>query len=110
MKNNMRKIIIILSILITGIIFCSYSKNNNITVDGFINVYGNEPFTYIGIKTENNKEYALNASDDVLKELRASQGKKIEIIGLLIPKDKDSYEMNMLKDGRIEVTEWSIVE
>lgn len=110
MKNNIRKFIILFSILLTGIILCSYSKNNIVKVKGYIRVYGNEPFTYIGIKTENNKEYALTASDDVLKELRSSQGKQIEIIGLLIPKDKDSFELNMLKDGRIEVTEWSIVE
>ena len=61
---------------------------------------------------EQDKKYqeALEKCDDVLKELRASQGKEIEIIGLLIPKDKDSFETNMLKDGRIEVTEWSVLK
>ncbi len=110
MKNNIRKFIILFSILLTGIILCSYSKNNIVKVKGYIRVYGNEPFTFIGLKTDNNKEYSLTAPDEVLKELRASQGKKIEIIGLLIQKDEENFELNMLKDGRIEITEWKFVE
>ena len=51
-------IITVVAILLCSVIFCSYSKNNNKTVRGFVHVYGNEPFTYIGIETDDNKQYA----------------------------------------------------
>ncbi len=102
-KTN--RIFLTLLVLICSILFCSYSKNKYIKVTGYIHVYGNEPFTYIGIKTTDNKEYAISANEEETSMLRKTQGIKIEITGIIISK-KETREFNMLKDGRIEVAEW----
>ena len=101
--------LIILSVLLCSLIFCSYSKNKYIKVTGYIHVYGNEPFTYIGIKTTDNKEYAISANEEETSMLRKTQGIKIEITGIIISK-KETREFNMLKDGRIEVAEWKEIK
>lgn len=110
----MKKIIKVF-LLLSGVFFsifslCSFQKNSIITVKGIIRVYGNEPFTFIGIKTENNKEYTVLAAADVEKELRGTQGKKIEITGILTRPQKDKMELEMLKNGKIELTEWKFIE
>ncbi len=91
-------------------LFCSYSKNNNQTIKGYIHVYGNEPFTYIGIKTIDEKEYKIEAEVQVIAELRASQGNMIQITGIIINPETESLEFGMLKDGKIIVTEWKYVK
>ena len=108
MKKNIRKLTIILAITLCGLLFTSFSKNNITTVKGYIHVYGNEPFTYIGIKTEDNKEYAIDADKETTDQLRASQGKQIEITGRIIKSENN--EAGMLKDGKIEVIEWKVCE
>ncbi len=110
MKRSLKKIIYMLSILCISMILCSYSKNNQKSVKGYIHVYGNEPFTYIGIKTADNKEYSIVAEEKTYKELKASQGNEVELSGIFIPPEKDRLEPGMLKDGKIEVTEWKYVK
>lgn len=110
MKKRINKIIFIFSILSISMILCSYSKNNQKTIKGYIRVYGNEPFTYIGIKTAENKEYSIAADDKVYKELKKTQGKEIQISGIIIYPEKDALEPGMLKDGKIEVIEWKYVK
>ena len=61
-------------------------------------------------KTENNKEYTVLAAADVEKELRITQGKKIQITGIITRPQKDKMELEMLKDGKIELTEWKFIE
>ena len=108
MKKNIRKISIILAIAFYGLLFSSFSRNNIKSVKGYIHVYGNDPFTYIGIKTEDKKEYAIDADKETTDQLRASQGKKIEITGRIIKSEKN--EPGMLKEGKIEVIEWKVCE
>ena len=110
MKKRINKIIFIFSILSISMILCSYSKNNQKTVKGYIRVYGNEPFTYIGIKTKENKEYSIAAEEKIYKELKSTQGKEVELSGIIILPEKDGLEPGMLKDGKIEVTEWKFVK
>ena len=110
MKKNIKIIILLAAILLSNILLCSYSRNSIKTVKGYITVYGNEPFTYIGIKTQNNKELKIVAADEEEKELRNSQGKLIEITGIVIKPEKGKIEFESCKDGKIEVLEWTIVK
>ncbi len=102
-------ILIILSLFLCSLIFCSYSKNKISKVKGLIHVYGNEPFTYIGIETQDNKEYAISADKKLIEELWATQGKYIEISGYIV-KSETIKEPGMLKDGKIEVLDWKYVK
>lgn len=110
----MKKYLIFFLMLCSMALCFSYSKpsksvkDNSNTVTGYIKVYGNEPFTFIGLVTEDEKEYSLKASDEVLAELRKAQGKKIEIKGTIEKSEKAS--MNELKDGNLIVIEWKIVK
>lgn len=108
--KKLNYILIIFLIMICGLLFCSYSKNNNKTVRGFIHVYGNDPFTYIGIETEDNKKYTISAEDEIISELRKTQGSKIEITGIINSKKTDKSEPGTLEDGKIQVTEWKYVK
>ena len=107
MKKN---IIYILSLIFLGLILSSYSKNNNKTVRGFVHVYGNEPFTYIGIETDDNKQYAISADEEEISKLWQAQGNKIEITGIITGKKSQGPERGMLQDGKIQVIEWKYVK
>ena len=109
MKKRTNRFLVILAVL-GGLLFCSYSKNNNKTVKGYIHVYGNEPFTYIGIETTDNKKYAISAAEEEIAKLWKTQGSLVEIEGIIIPKEGDAKELNMLKDGKIEVSGWKVVK
>ncbi len=109
-KTIIKGIFIFIIMSCTFISLCSFRKNNMQTVEGYIFIYGNEPFTFIGIKTDNNKEYSISASDDIKKEIRTSQGKKIQIIGIIIKPDPEKIELEGLKDGKIEVSSWKIIK
>jgi len=107
MKKN---IILILLISIAASCF-AYSKPAKAKIDsvtGYINVYGNEPFTFIGIVTDDGKEYTISADDSILKELQKTQGKKIEIKGTIEKSEKPGF--NQLKNGRIILLEWKYVK
>lgn len=106
-KKN--RLFLILLVLICSNLFCSYSKNKYVKVTGYIHVYGNEPFTYLGIKTIDNKEYEISANEEQTSMLWKTQGTKIEITGIILPK-KETREFNMLKDGKIEVAEWKEIK
>ena len=106
---KIRKLNFYIMLFLSLFVLCSFRKNNNVTITGHIHVYGNEPFTYIGIKTEeNNKEYKIEASAEINDILRLSQGKMIEINGRIIKSDKN--EPGMLKDVKIEVYEWRVLK
>lgn len=109
MKRINNKVIIIF-LLLSGMLFCSFSKNTTKTVKGFINVYGNEPFTYIGIETEDDKKYAISASEEEISKLWKTQGSLIEIEGYIIKPESEGRQPGMLKDGKIEVLEWKFVK
>ena len=107
MKKNL---LLILLICIAGTCF-AYSKPAKAKTDsitGYINVYGNEPFTFIGIVTDDDKEYSISADDSILKELQKTQGKKIEIKGTIEKSEKPGF--NQLKNGRIILLEWKYIK
>ena len=109
MKKNITQIRKILLIISLSIIFCSFTKNKIKTTTGYIHVYGNEPFTYIGIETTDEKEYTISADKKLIEELWATQGKYIEISGYIV-KAETIREPGMLKDGKIEVLDWKYVK
>ena len=108
MKNT--KYLYLFSLIISLFLFCSFSRNNIKTVNGYIHVYGNDPFAYIGIITEDNKEYAIEAEEDEITKLWKTQGTKIELKGTIIKSKKNILEAKMLKDGKIELAEWRVLE
>lgn len=110
MRKFANKSLLILMLLIFCMFFSSFSKNNNKTVKGYINVYGNEPFSYIGIETEDEKKYAIKAEKSVIEDLWKTQGNLIEITGLITPNTDAAKSFDMLKDGKIEVIEWKVVK
>ena len=109
----MKKIVLIICFILTAFICFAYSKptkteENLNVITGIIQVYGNEPFTYIGIVTKDNKQYAVKTDKETSNVLRDTQGKKIEIKGTINPENENT--LNKLKDGFIILIEWKIVE
>lgn len=115
----MKKGLLVILLLFSTVFCFSYSKpkqDDSIIVKGLIHVYGNEPFTYIGIVCDSGEEYSLKADKKVLNELQNTQGKKIQIKGLPEksdkPKESDGpvLKPNTLKNGNLNVLEWKYVE
>ncbi len=104
MKKN---IILILSVCLLTSLFTSFKTNKTVTINGYIHSYGNEPFAYPGIVTDNKKEYAIECSDEIKSELLNNQGVLIEMKGIIYKKGNYTYK---LKDGVIEITEWKKIE
>lgn len=53
---------------------CGNNLDENNTVKGFITVIGNEPFTKLAIRTDDNKTYVLQVSKELKDELWKKQG------------------------------------
>ncbi len=109
MKKRTNRFLVILAVL-GGLLFCSYSKNNNKTVKGYIHVYGNEPFTYIGIETTDNKKYAISAAEEEIAKLWKTQGSLVEIEGIIVKPETETKQPGMLKDGKIELAGWRVLK
>ena len=105
-----KSITFLIPLLLLCILLTSFSKNKIKTVKGYVHVYGNEPFTFIGLQTNDDKEYAISADEEIKTELWKSQGNLIEITGYIVQKEEDQPPLGMLKDGKIEVTEWKFVK
>lgn len=110
MRKITNKSILIILTLIFSLFFSSFSKNNNKTLRGYVHVYGNEPFTYIGIETEDEKKYTIKAEKAVTDALWDTQGNLIEITGIITPNTEATKSFDMLKDGKIEVVDWKFVK
>ena len=76
----MNKLIVILSsILLIFISSCTsdnYIKNG---VTGIINIRGNEPFTYLSIKTEEGEIFEIESTDSLRNILWNMQGLKVTL-------------------------------
>lgn len=113
----MKKFISTVLILFSVLLLFAYSKpakDKVLSVSGLINVYGNEPFTFIGLKTDSGEEYSLIAEKEVLDQLRNTQGKRITIKASLKENDKNKadtqVEVNSLKNGNLIVLDWEYVD
>jgi hypothetical protein len=61
----------------------SFSKNKSVTVEGRLGLYGNEPFTYLGLTAEDDF-YVLQTDDKQLyKELYDAQLQSVKVTGVM---------------------------
>ena len=65
-------------ILIFGIGCAGACKSDN-TISGTVFVSGNEPFTYLALKSEADKYYKIECSDSLKKELWSMQTKIVKL-------------------------------
>lgn len=82
-----------------------------VTLVGQIGVYGNEPHTWLGFVDQKGVEYALDATPEMIKDLRSLQGVLLEISGFLetVPEDQ-LLGYQILSGGTIEVEEFAPYE
>ena len=105
----MKKIFLPFFLLLSIFLLSSFSRNNIKTVRGYVQVYGNDPFAYLGIITNDEKEYAIIAGEEEISKLWKTQGSKVELKGIITKPKKNILEPDMLKDGKIEVAEWRLM-
>ncbi len=110
----MKKILLALILITTSAILSAYSKpikNAEMTLIGLVKVYGNEPVTFLGLKTDDGREFKIQADQNTLSELQNNQGYKIEITGIVekpakIKSQDQAISLDSLKDGKIIVAKW----
>lgn len=110
----MKKILLALILITTSAILSAYSKpikNAEMTLTGLVKVYGNEPVTFLGLKTDDGREFKIQADQNTLSELQNNQGYKIEITGIVekpakIKSQDQVISLDSLKDGKIIVAKW----
>lgn len=110
----MKKILLALILITTSAILSAYSKpikNAEMTLTGLVKVYGNEPVTFLGLKTDDGRELKIQADQNTLSELQNNQGYKIEITGIVekpakIKSQDQAISLDSLKDGKIIVAKW----
>lgn len=110
----MKKNLLALLLITTSAILSAYSKpiqNTEMTLTGLVKVYGNEPVTFLGLKTDDGREFKIQADQNTLSELQNNQGYKIEITGIVekpakIKSQNQAISLDSLKDGKIIVAKW----
>ncbi|MCQ2597404.1 MAG: hypothetical protein MJ181_06090 [Treponema sp.] len=85
-------------------------KGTYIEVEGVIQLYGNMPFAYEGLVTDDGKHYSLKGDSDKLKEkLIEFTGRRVKVTGYVaLPENNDENAIkpyDMLKDGYLYVEE-----
>ena len=87
----MKKLICLCVLLASFLIPCfSYSSKKNIkdsdmiVLEGSVKCYGNEPFVYLGITTEDEAFYKIVASEKIIKDLFSKQGENLKLCGIQI--------------------------
>ncbi|MDR1301205.1 MAG: hypothetical protein LBK43_01890 [Treponema sp.] len=82
---------------------------NTQTIRCRVEVYGNEPHTYVGILSEaDGKLYAVYPPEQEAK-LRVLQGRRLEMTLRFLEKPQ-GYGSLFLKDGTVNPVSWKIVE
>lgn len=107
----MRKYFFGIMILIAGLSAFAFGGKAPKSVAGHIKFYGNAPFEYPGIETVDGYLYAIQTEKDSgvsIEEIKASQGKMIELTGRVEKKEKLS--VFSLRDGTFIVSEFRILE
>ena len=91
-----------------GKISSSNGMGNTTIIVGKIQIYGNEPHTFVGIIDENGMEYAVYSLlyED---ELRKLQGYLIEFKVVMLDKPH-GYEGLLLKGGTVTPIIWKVIK
>ena len=86
----------------------SSGTESTIKITGMVHIYGNEPFTFVGIVNENGTEYAISprSKED---ELRKLQGHLIEFTVVLL-EDTQVYGSLFLNGGTVTPISWEIIK
>ena len=95
-------VFLVVQIFASGVLF-AMAKNQSII--GYVNVYGNEPHTYLGLKTEEGTVFTLKADKEILDEIQKNQGVLLQLNGK-VAESKTSLFMGKYQ---FEVAEWSVV-
>ena len=82
------------------------SEETIVKITGRVQIYGNEPHTYVGIIDENGTEYAVHP-DSVANELRSLQGYLIEFTVVFLD-DIQTYGSMFLRGGTVTPIEWVV--
>ena len=107
----MRKYLFGIMILILGLSAFSFGGKAPTSIAGHIKFYGNAPFEYPGIETVDGYLYAVQAEKDSsvsIEEIKATQGKMIELNGRVEKKEKLS--VFSLRDGTFIVSDFRTLE
>jgi hypothetical protein len=82
---------------------------NTQTIRCRVEVYGNEPHTYVGIRSEaDGKLYAVHPPEQEAK-LRTLQGRRLEMTLRFLEKPQ-GYGGLFLKDGTVSPVSWKILK
>ena len=80
---------------------------NTAKITGRVQIYGNEPFTFVGIIDEADTEYAVHPPE-VADELRRLQGRLIEFTVIFLDEAQGMGGM-MLRGGTVTPLSWEII-
>lgn len=110
----MKKLLVILTILVTSMSLFAKGRTDlgdkYVEETGVIQMYGNMPFSYPGLVTEDGKKYTLKTtSEKTENKIKDLVGRRVTVIGVVdIPVSEDGQEIKafqMLKDGFLWVDE-----
>ena len=84
------------------------NTGNSINISGRVQIYGNEPHTFVGIVSEDRKVYSVypQSQEQVLMGL---QGYLINFTVVLLD-EAQGYGSLFLRDGTVTVISWKIKE
>jgi len=70
-----------ISIILILLVFigCAGTCKSDKTISGTVFVSGNEPFTYLALKSDDDKYYKIECQDTLKKELWSMQGKIVKL-------------------------------
>lgn len=104
----MKKTFLIAVLMVAGLAAFAFGKKS---IKGHIQIYGNEPFTFVGFITENDEEYSLDIdpkAEFTIKDIQKLQGKPLKLTGVV--NDKELIGFQTLKNGRFVVSKFKVVE
>ena len=104
--NNRIKYFFLLFLIIG--IFSSFKINKNIYITGYVTSYGNDPVTYLGIKTPDQKEIGIIANDEIINDLKKMGGTLIEFEGQYADDNEIPAHLKLFKDGVFIVSSWKV--
>ena len=113
MKNAVKCVTLIFSVLFCGTIFVSMAKNtetNLETVIGTIRYQGNMPLQYPCIKTQDEKIYTILADEKTVNKIKKTATAVFEFKGKVIANQPGKLSYNGSKDGYFELYSYKILK